>query len=401
MDARLLTISPYVSRLPISGGTRRIHFLNRGLAEAGWDVFQFSASGMGWTGPFRAREFQLADRYVEYRYVNPLLVVGNRVLKELGAPQIARSYLPALASRSRVLEREIARRDIVMFEHPHSYDLGKPFLRPGQRIVADAHNIEFTFYEGLRDAGGVKGHAARRLYEIERELFQRADLVFTCTQDDKDKAIEAFELDASKIMVAPNGTDVRGTRVPSPEERKAAKARLGLEGKRVALFTGSRWPPNVEAALATVEMARSLPEIAFVIVGRVVDGLPRNLPPNVVAPGFVDDLADHFAAADLALNPMQSGGGSNIKLFDYLAAGLPVISTPFGARGVEDDGDAVTRVELGAFPQAVAGLADSPDLGGRRLAARRLAERAYDWRSISKRMSDELAALAANGAAGR
>lgn len=390
---KLLTISPYVSSRPISGGTRRIHFLNKGLAQAGWDVFQFSASGMGKTGPFRSREFRLGERYVEYRYVNPALVVGNRILKECGAPHVAPSFLPSFVYHSGVLKREMAARNVVMFEHPHYWDWGRKLLRPGQKIVADAHNIEFLFHDADRAAGGLKGMAARRLHDMERELFRRADLIFTCTQDDLDKAVEAFGVDRAKFLVVPNGTDVEGTPAPSIEERRAAKARLGFADRPVALFTGSRWPPNTEAALAIVDMAASLPEIDFVIAGRVAEALPEQLPLNIRAPGFVDDLADHFAAADIALNPMLSGGGSNVKLFDYLAAGLPVISTPFGARGVEGEDGAVTRAELGGFPDAIRALAGSPEIEARRLAARRLAGELYDWRAISARAADALMAL--------
>lgn len=37
--------------------------------------------------------------------------------------------------------------------------------------------------------------------------------------------------------------------------------------------------------------------------------------------------------ADIALNPMTSGSGSNLKIGDYFANKIPVITTPFGARG--------------------------------------------------------------------
>ena len=38
-----------------------------------------------------------------------------------------------------------------------------------------------------------------------------------------------------------------------------------------------------------------------------------------------------FDAADVALNPMQSGSGTNLKMLDYFAAGLPVVTTAIGA----------------------------------------------------------------------
>ena len=37
---------------------------------------------------------------------------------------------------------------------------------------------------------------------------------------------------------------------------------------------------------------------------------------------------------DLAINPVTTGSGTNLKMLDYMAAGVPVLSTPHGARGL-------------------------------------------------------------------
>jgi hypothetical protein len=57
---------------------------------------------------------------------------------------------------------------------------------------------------------------------------------------------------------------------------------------------------------------------------------------------------------DVGLNPVTTGAGSNVKLPTYLACGLDVVTTPFGARGFERLLPYVTRAELPAFPTAVA-----------------------------------------------
>jgi len=47
----------------------------------------------------------------------------------------------------------------------------------------------------------------------------------------------------------------------------------------------------------------------------------------------VPEVPPYLAAADAGLNPITRGSGANVKLFEYLAARLPVISTSFGVRG--------------------------------------------------------------------
>jgi hypothetical protein len=49
----------------------------------------------------------------------------------------------------------------------------------------------------------------------------------------------------------------------------------------------------------------------------------------------VPEVPPYFAAADIGLNPITRGSGSNVKLFEYLVARLPVISTAFGVRGTD------------------------------------------------------------------
>ena len=63
---------------------------------------------------------------------------------------------------------------------------------------------------------------------------------------------------------------------------------------------------------------------------------PPRLPDNVELMGTVSSEFKQavLGVADVALNPVTTGSGTNIKMLDYFAAGVPVISTPFGARGL-------------------------------------------------------------------
>ena len=105
---------------------------------------------------------------------------------------------------------------------------------------------------------------------------------------------------------------------------------------------------------------------------------------NVVVPGTVPDLRARTAATEIALNPMVSGSGSNIKMFEYLAAGLPVVSTAFGARGAPDpSGSTIVVCECEEFAEHIDRLSSDPRLAQRRRAARKLVEQNSDWSAIS------------------
>ena len=95
-------------------------------------------------------------------------------------------------------------------------------------------------------------------------------------------------------------------------------------------------------------------------------------------------------AADVALNPMFSGSGTNIKMFDFMAAGLPVISTMTGARGICDT---TTRGIVVCEPNSLTGelarLLDNTSLRHQRGAENRAwVERDFAWEVLSPTLGD-------------
>jgi len=109
----------------------------------------------------------------------------------------------------------------------------------------------------------------------------------------------------------------------------------------------------------------------------------------------VDEFEAHFDLADIALNPITTGAGTNIKLFDYFARGLPVVSTPFGIRGIDlEDGTHACIVDLDEFSDTIRQLLESPEQRDRiGEAGRTLVADKYTWETISKRLFARLKTL--------
>lgn len=386
---RALTISPYGTKRPTTGGTKRIHYLNRGYAAAGWEIYQISNASVrtGVGGLVMDKDNPIAPGYVEGIYFNPALLVGNRLLKRLNTAQVAAALLPRPLLRSRQVARGMAKHHVVIFEHPQNWDLAAPYLRDDHFVVLDAHNIEWRIWKDRQGQPGWAGKAARALYNVERRAMQRANLIFTCSDLDREHAIDDFGCDPDKVVVAPNGVDCASFASIATARASARLARKDADSAPRALFVGSNWGPNIDAARAVLDLASRLPEIYFDIVGSVGDALRGPFPDNVTVTGSVKELDAYFVAADIALNPMTGGSGSNVKIFEYLAAGLPIVTTPFGGRGVEDTtGLAILVAEMDRFPGAIRKLVAAPDLEERSRAARQLAEERYDWGAIAQRI---------------
>jgi glycosyltransferase involved in cell wall biosynthesis len=118
---------------------------------------------------------------------------------------------------------------------------------------------------------------------------------------------------------------------------------------------------------------------------------------NVYLLGQISDeeKAEIFKIADIALNPMTSGSGTNIKVLGYLSAGIPTITTPTGARGLDlIDREHALICDLAEFPQKINELlADNYLADSLKRNGRKLVEERFDWDTIVNDMSEKIARI--------
>ena len=92
---------------------------------------------------------------------------------------------------------------------------------------------------------------------------------------------------------------------------------------------------------------------------------------------------------------MTCGSGTNIKMLDFMAAGLAILTTETGARGLA--GAAGSHWRQAALEEFVGEMkamaADEEGRLGLGRNARALAEAEYDWPIISGRFAERLYAL--------
>ncbi|MGZ4250338.1 MAG: glycosyltransferase [Solirubrobacteraceae bacterium] len=276
--------------------------------------------------------------------------------------------------------------DVLVLSHPFMVRQARA-AAPHLPLVYEAHNVEADLKASMfaDDDGGRK--AVELVAQLEAEACAHASLVVCCTEEDRQRLIERYGMASEIVHVIPNGASIASAVFTPWAMRDLAAPRC--------VFAGSGHAPNLEAAAVIIEAAASLPEVGFDLVGDLDTKLRHlPLPANVVLHGRVSDVQKQwlFTQAALALNPMKVGSGSNLKLVDYLAAGVPVLSSTVGARGFSPE--LVDCLELVA-PEPTA-LADAIGKSLRRdwsqttTTAREIVEGQYDWRVISARYAELL-----------
>lgn len=303
-------------------------------------------------------------------------------LEFCGQAALSPDYLKAIRQHA-------AEADVVVFSHPWAYPLLRDSLRPEQLVVYDSQNVEAVLRTSLHDDLPQADPILSAVAKLEYDLCHAAGLVLACSHDDRDTFHRLYEVEWDKLRVVPNGISVFQQRVPSAGERTEVRAELGLSAQPLAVFLGSDYGPNNEAARFVVEeLALALPKVVFAIIGSCCQSLPLNgLPRNVRVLGAVSEEAKQqwMRAADIAVNPLTRGSGTSIKMFDFMAAGLATVTTEIGCRGIVHSGEKPFEVvPIAGFVDTVQRL--STDTARREELAKRarsVVENFYAWERIS------------------
>lgn len=282
--------------------------------------------------------------------------------------------------------------DVVVFSHPWIYPLVAKRIRQSQLVVYDAHNVEAFLRAQLLDvANEAENRLLREVIAAEYRVGMRADLVLTCSSGDRERFGRIYEWPFAKMRVVPNGVMSSKIAVALAEDRLEAKRNLRLgTSSPAAMFIGSAYGPNIQAARFIIEeLAPSVGEMEFLIVGGVGSALQGPMPKNVRISGPIDEEEKKrwLKAADFGINPMFSGSGTNIKMFDLMAAGLPTVTTAIGARGIERGGRQpfiLAGPDATSFAAALRRLIREPGFASERSReARECISDGYSWERIS------------------
>jgi glycosyltransferase involved in cell wall biosynthesis len=292
----------------------------------------------------------------------------------------------------------LSRYDLVWcFELPSALAM-IPILRSRRiPVVVDAEAVHHVVNEkGTLDEAPL--FAGRDLRRVVHEIYRRRDasasrywiehlaaevetIAFT-------SPIEAKLFDLPNAAVLPNGYETvpfRGARAVSP--------------RQTLLFVGwMHYAPNADAAQFLTNQI--VPELRSVIGHdfevRLVGSAPESVRalgnhPNIVVTGYVEELMDELERADVVVVPLRAGAGTRVKILEAFANQVPVVSTTFGAMGldVEDGRHLLLADDPRSFAQACRDLLIDGDLRSRLVAnAHGLVRGAHDWSAIQAQIAD-------------
>lgn len=244
---------------------------------------------------------------------------------------------------------------------------------PQAEALLDVLAPSLVVYHCVDDVAAQKGVNAESFRAAEQRFARRADLVLASAP----ALAERMRTLSGNVLYAPNVADTP-TFATALEPGPVDPAVEALPRPRL-VFQGAIVATKLDVGLLA-EAARLRPEWSIVLVGPVGAGDPGGdlsaleAAPNIhfVGPRPASDLPRALRGADIGLIPYAVNDLTRsvfpMKVYEYLAAGLPVLAAPLpaleGVEAIETVADARQLVEAAERELAV----DSPERRRRRSA---------------------------------
>jgi sugar transferase (PEP-CTERM/EpsH1 system associated) len=257
------------------------------------------------------------------------------------------------------------------------------------RAVLFQHNVESLIWKRHAKNGPSPWHRAYARDQYDRMLRYEAKV---CRAAKKIIAVSAADAGsiralhgAARVAFVPTGVDVEYF-TPPPAIAK----------EQDLLFLGAMdWRPNIDGVSWFVRRVLPLlrgrrPDCTLAIVGRrptaEVCELARN-DKRIHVTGTVEDVRPYLWQSALSIVPLRIGGGTRLKIYEAMAAKVPVISTAVGAEGLDvRDGENIAIADSAEqfADRCLALLADREARAGMAAKAWEMVAACYSWEVVSR-----------------
>ncbi|WP_257127662.1 glycosyltransferase family 4 protein [Burkholderia sp. RF7-non_BP1] len=262
--------------------------------------------------------------------------------------------------------------------------------------MTDAISLNYSRVKQLKNARGLKsrvfGIEAKRLLDYERTIVDDFDLSVLVSRTDRDYLFPGES--GKKVMVCSNGVDLSS--LPYSPRSMAS---------RILIFIGDmRTVQNQDMchyfAEAVLPLLREHADYRFRIVGSIAPTLAERFRAydGVDVTGRVESVVQAASDGAIGVCPMRIGAGVQNKILEYMALGLPVVTTSLGHEGLgaergrdlliaDTPEEFVDRIE-----QLVADESAAIEMTAR---ARAFVEHEHGWERMLAPLVDEVGTLLA------
>ncbi|MBU3918936.1 glycosyltransferase family 4 protein [Patescibacteria group bacterium] len=311
---------------PNTGVTYRLYFLSKKLTEKGLKVKLFLCNRN--INSNKDAESLFENSTMEYHIIPEKIFYDVKKMKSI------------------IKENSL---DILQFEDAISllryYEIGVKLNIP---ICLEMHDVETTLKEFL----GYRKDEIKNAQIISHNACRLAQAIVCMTSLDHSELIHKVNVSKGKLTLIPNPIDLDYFFYYGPYIKSFN-----------IIFVGNMfyWPnKNAMEQIAKKiypEVIKKAKDIKFYFIGMIPKKIRKKYEKdNFIFTGSVDNLNEYLKIATLALCPVIEGSGMKVKLLNYCAAGLPVITSKIGASGYEKVKSLLIENDIDNYPNVIVDL---------------------------------------------
>jgi glycosyltransferase involved in cell wall biosynthesis len=335
---------------PKSGIPYRFYYLSKVLAEKGVEVVVFLCDR------FNADKEELKKLPFEFHLFSPELAYYDYDL------------VKAVVKSAGV---DILQVDHVQTSLWFAMRLSEELKIP---LVTEMHDIDFRLKKSL---GADSTEIAKQRF-LQYASGQGSDQVICVCPDDYKYLIE-MGIPRKKIVVAPNGIDGDYYSYHAPD----------LKSKKLVFLGNMFYPPNRSAAeLIVKKIMPKLPkDYTLECIGMIDSEFAKKLSSKRIRfTGPVEDIRPYMQEAALAIAPITQGSGMKVKMLNFAAMGVPIVTTSEGIAGYPQE-MAVVEDRIDKYPELILSLMTNPNqLIRNSQRARSIVTAGYGWDAIANNL---------------
>ncbi len=364
-----MVLSHRVPYPPIKGEKIRTYHQLESLREAGCEITVFCPL-------HEAADNDLALDYTANSGVDVISAGAgkgwHRMVRALitgKSLSVARFHVPALQNR---LNSYLASNQVDALYCTSSAMAEYAFIavkqHPGIRVIVDFMDLDSDKWQRFSAVSSfpmsqVYRYEAKALGKYERTIQAEVEACLFVSQAEVDLFRQKNKSAAPNLKVIGNGVELSDY---YPGDKSAYQAPLTL------LFTGVMdYLPNEDAVCWFVDnvwpsVVENFSDAKLIVAGmkpgqRVLDLQKQG---NIEVTGFVEQMLPYYHDADVFVAPFQIARGVQNKILQAFACGLPVVTTPIGAEGIDGyDGEHFLVAQSPAhFAEQIERLVQQPQL---------------------------------------
>jgi glycosyltransferase involved in cell wall biosynthesis len=224
---------------------------------------------------------------------------------------------------------------------------------------------------------------------FERDTCRRAGKVVAVSAIDSQTFADLFGV--KNVSSVQTGVDIGYFEPPAHTEPKAD-----------LIFVGSMdWLPNIDGVQYFVSeilplIRKRRPDCRVAIAGRRPTQAIQDLgkrDSGILVTGTVPDVRPYLWGSSISVVPLRIGGGTRLKIFEAMAAKLPVVSTTVGAEGLPVTDS--KHIAIADSPERFAQrclelLSDGERCKHMAMEAWDLVARQFSWDAVTREFEDML-----------